>query len=115
MIDDKMRSSTRMDGAPAGRSSRGSNVLTQFAADRAHDAAEALYARAKARIDGVHQSAASRLSLEAVLERGVPLARRTARFVRAYPWRSGAIVALLAGAAALARTPTTAGSKGEVR
>lgn len=77
--------------------------LVQFAADRAHDAADALYEQAKQSIDRA-QNALSGAQFDGALERLQPALVSAAGFVRHYPLRAFAVVALLASAFWVTRT-----------
>ncbi|MGQ0699861.1 MAG: hypothetical protein ACT4PZ_16660 [Panacagrimonas sp.] len=78
--------------------------VMQFAAARASELADSLYEHAKNSIDRAQRSVPP-LDVETIWQRAQPLLVRTGEFVRRYPWRAGTIVALLAGAAYLTRTP----------
>lgn len=79
-------------------------ALVQFAAQRAHGLADALHALATQGIDDAQRSL-SQTGVDTLWRRSRPLIVRAGQFVVTYPWRTGAIVALLAGAALLTRTP----------
>lgn len=78
--------------------------LAQFAADRAHDAADALYEQAKESIDRA-QNAIGGLHIDNAWQRLQPMLVSTAGFVRHYPLRAVIVVALLASAFWVTRTP----------
>lgn len=83
-------------------------ALIEFAAARAHDLTDTVYARVKHGIDDARRSATD-LHIATLLRHAQPLLVRAGRFVRAYPMRTGTIVALLVGALWLARTPKAHG------
>lgn len=91
--DDKQRQGAAEGGA-----------LVQFAAQRAHGLADALHALATQGIDDAQRSL-SQAGIDAAWRRTRPLIERAGHFVVTYPWRTGAIVALLVGAGLLTRTP----------
>ncbi|TDU28286.1 hypothetical protein DFR24_2653 [Panacagrimonas perspica] len=80
--------------------------LVQFAADRAHDAADALYEQAKESIDRA-QNAIGGVHVDNAWQRLQPMLVSTAGFVRQYPLRAAMVVALLASAFWITRTAET--------
>lgn len=89
--------------APSERSSTGpSGALVQFAADRAHDAADALHAQVKDRIDRMHH-AVGEVRLDAAWQHVQPALVGAVGFVRQYPMRAAMILGLLGGAYWLTR------------
>ena len=103
----KSRAATNGSGAN-GSAAHTPGPLVQFAADRAHDAADALYEQAKESIDRA-QRALSTVHVDNAWERLQPMLAGTASFVRHYPLRAAMVVALLASAVWVTRTPETAG------
>ena len=83
------------DPAPVG-------VLVQFAAERAHDAADALYAQAKDGIDRA-QRAVGQVRLDTAWQQMQPVLIGAIGFVRRYPMRAATILGLLGGAYWLTR------------
>lgn len=77
--------------------------LVQFAAARAHDAADALYEQAKQSIDRA-QNALGGLQMDGAWDRLQPALVGAAGFVRHYPLRAAAVAALLASAFWVTRT-----------
>lgn len=86
---------------------RAPGPLVQFAADRAHDAADALYEQAKQGIDRA-QRAISTVHVDSAWERVQPALVTVAGFVRHYPLRAAMVVALLASAFWVTRVPDSA-------
>lgn len=103
-----MKSSTSRKPSTSTPRSNGANhspsPLARFAADRAHDAADALYEQAKERIDRA-QDAIGSLQIDNAWQRLQPMLVSTAGFVRHYPLRAAMVVALLASAFWVTRTP----------
>ena len=91
----KQAAPPRDDFAPAG-------VLVQFAASRAHDAADALYAQAKDGIDRA-QRAMNEVRVDSALQHLQPALVGAIGFVRHYPGRAAMILGLLGGAYWLTR------------
>ena len=81
--------------------------LVQFAAERAHDAADALYAQARESIDRA-QRAMSSVHVDTTWERLQPVLVSTAGFVRHYPLRAAMVVTLLVSAFWVTRVPDPA-------
>ena len=77
-------------------------ALAQFAAERAHDAADALHAQVKDRIDRAHH-ALNQVRLESALQHMQPALIGAIGFIRHYPMRAAAILGLLGGAYWLTR------------
>lgn len=105
-----MKSSTRRKSSTSTPRSNGNGAshspspLVQFAADRAHDAADALYEQAKESIDRA-QNAIGGVHIDNAWQRLQPMLVSTAGFVRHYPLRAAMVVALLASAFWVTRTP----------
>ncbi|MCC2658082.1 MAG: hypothetical protein K0Q76_3190 [Panacagrimonas sp.] len=78
------------------------SALVQFAADRAHDAADALYAKAKDRIDRTHRAVGD-VRIDTAWEQVQPALIGALGFVRHYPMRAAMILGLLGGAYWLTR------------
>ncbi|MGH8517541.1 MAG: hypothetical protein ACREUE_08780 [Panacagrimonas sp.] len=79
-----------------------SGALVQFAAERAHDAADALYAQAKDGIDRAHR-AMGEVRIDSALQHLQPALVGAIGFVRHYPMRAAMILGLLGGAYWLTR------------
>ena len=97
------RSRASQSAASNGAADHAPSPLVQFAADRAHDAADALYEQAKLGIDRA-QRAVTSMQGEGAWDRMQPLLVGAAGFVRHYPLRAAAVVALLASAFFVTRT-----------
>lgn len=78
------------------------SAIAEFAATRAHELTDTMYALAKGGIDRA-QTSLTELRLETVWRHALPLLQRAGSFVRAYPFRSAGVVGLLAGAVLLSR------------
>ena len=77
-------------------------ALVQFAADRAHEAADALYAQAKDRIDRAHRAVGD-VGIDSAWQQLQPAVIGAIGFVRQYPMRAAMILGLLGGAYWLTR------------
>lgn len=84
-------------------------ALVQFAAERAHDAADALYAQAKDGIDRA-QRAMGEVRLDTAWQRLQPALVSAIGFVRHYPLRATMILGLLGGAYWLTRVDERKGA-----
>lgn len=93
---------TRGNGAAQAAAPGG--ALAQFAAQRAHGLVDALHALARQGIDDAQRSLAQ-AGVDSLWRSSRPLVRGTGEFIAHHPWRTGAILALLVGAALLTRTP----------
>jgi len=91
-----------------GASPHATSPLVQFAADRAHDAADALYEQAKESIDRA-QRAIGNVHVDGAWQRLQPMLVSTAGFVRHYPLRAAMVVGLLASAFWITRTSEAGG------
>lgn len=107
----RTRSAARHNGngktaAPhAGRHDGGAapeGALVRFAAERAHDVADALHAQAKDGIDRA-QRAIGEVGVESLWQQLQPALIGAVGFVRRYPMRAAMIVGLLGGAYWLTR------------
>jgi hypothetical protein len=94
----------KQSGSPKDRPAHAApgGVLAQFAAERAHDAADALYAQAKDGIDRAHR-AMNEVRLDSAIQSLQPALVGAIGFVRHYPMRAAAILGLLGGAYWLTR------------
>ncbi len=97
---------SRSNGNGAGH--HAPHSLVQFAADRAHDAADALHEQVKQSIDRA-QDAIGNAHIDGAWQRLQPMLVSTAGFVRQYPLRAAMVVALLASAFWVTRTPDAGG------
>lgn len=102
----KSRASTHNGNGHASANDSTSGLLVQFAADRAHDAADALYEQAKDGIDRA-QRAMSSMQIDSAWRHFQPMIAGAAGFVRQYPMRAAMVAALLASAFFVTRTPDT--------
>lgn len=98
------RNRTDIPAAAADTGPPASLNIMQFAAARAHELTDALYEMANEGIDNAQRSIGP-LRVETLWRRLRPAMEVTATFVRSHPWRSGMIVALIAGAVLIARGP----------
>ena len=80
----------------------GDGALVRFAAERAHDAADALYAQAKDGIDRAERAIGD-VRVETVWQQLQPALISAVGFVRHYPMRAAMIVGLLGSAYWLTR------------
>lgn len=107
----KATRSTRAQGRNSASADRPepTGPLVEFAAARAHELTDAVYSLVNDSIEEARRSATDS-GIVSIVRRTQPLLLRAGAFVRDYPLRAGTIVALLACALWLTRTPTAQGS-----